>query len=309
MSASAQTLATDASLNQAPSAGASFPRGGLPRQDREKFPENVGSSWDINQEFIHHEVSSSVLYIPTRKAKSSAGKISIIESEFEYSYNLKLFDQLPVTVSFDNEYINIDSTAALDLPSHLVGLSAGLETTLPVFIFEKTYVNIGINPSFYSDGWNAKSSAFRMPTDIFVIYNHNDRLTLIGGVAVCPDFKKAVLPVIGCIYKPNDTWAIEMTSDASRISYSVHKKVDIFLEMTTPVGSEFEVTRDQRQGVVLEYNEMLAGAGIKYTANKFVQASLAVGGAFNRYIKYRDEDGKLSIKNGLYTECRVDILI
>jgi hypothetical protein len=54
---------------------------------------------------------------------------------------------------------------------------------------------------------------------------------------------------------------------------------------------------------------MLAGGGVKYKANKFIRASLLVGGAFNRYIKYRDEDGKVSIDNGLYTEFRVDVEI
>ncbi len=289
--------------------GESYPQGGLVREDREEFPEKVALRPGEGEEFIRHEVSSSVCYIPSKKAKSSPGKIGIIESELEYSYNLKLFGQLPVTISLDNEYIGIDDTVELELPSHLVGLSAGIEATLPFFNFEKTYINVGINPSFYSDGWNARTSAFRMPTDIFLIYNPKEQLTFIGGVAVCPDFKNVVLPIVGCIYKPNDKWAFEMTSDASNITYSANNKVDLFFEMTSPIGSEFEVKRGQRQGVVLEYNEMLAGGGIKYKANKFVQASLAVGGAFNRYIKYRDEGGKVSIENGLYTEFRVDVQI
>lgn len=299
-------LNTDAALMQEKAA---IPEGGLFRQDREKFPQQAARSIDEEEKFIRHEISSYVLYIPSRKAKSMAGKVSIIESEFEYSYNLKLFGQLPVTLSLANEYINIDKTVPLDLPAHLVGLSTGIETTLPFFGIDKTYISLGVNPSFYSDDWNFRSSAFRIPSDTYLIYTASDRLTLIAGVAVAPDFKNAVLPIIGCIYKPNDKWALEMTSDASNITYSLNNKVSLFFEMSSPIGSEYEVKRGERRGVVLDYNEMLAGAGVKYKANKFTQVSLLFGGAFNRYIRYRDEDGKVSIKNGLYTEFRLDIAI
>lgn len=276
-------------------------------RDKEKFLEDVAR--ELEEKDWRHEINSYLIYILSSKAKAGAGKVEIIESGFEYNYEFKLFGELPVTLSLENEYININDTVALELPSKLVGLSTGLETILPFFNFEKTYLNLGINPSFYADTYSFKTSAFRMPSDIFLIYNPKEQWVFIAGVAVCPDFKNAVLPIAGCIYKPNDKWAFEMTSDASNVTYSPNNKISLFLEVTNPIGSEFEVKRDQRQGVVLEYNEMLAGAGIKYRANKFIQASLLLGGAFNRYIKYRDEDGKVSIENSLYTEFRVDVEI
>ena len=39
-------------------------------------------------------------------------------------------------------------------------------------------------------------------------------------------------------------------------------------------------------------------------------SSLTAGSVFNRSIKYRDDSlGKVGIKNGLYTELRVDMVI
>jgi hypothetical protein len=276
-------------------------------RDKEEFLKGVGQ--ELEEKDWRHEINSYLLYIFPSNAKAKNGKVKIIESGLEYNYEFKLFGQLPLTFSLENEYININKTVDLELPSKLVGLSAGLEAILPFFNLEKTYLNLGVNPSFYADSYSFRTSAFRLPSEIFLIYKPKEQLTFIAGVAVCPDFKNSVLPVAGCIYKPNDKWLLEMTSDASNVTYSLNDRVSLFLEASNPIGSEFEVTRSGRNGVVLEYNEMLAGAGIKYKANKFIQASLLLGGAFNRYIKYRDEDGKVSIDNGLYTEFRVDIEI
>jgi len=61
---------------------------------------------------------------------------------------------------------------------------------------------------------------------------------------------------------------------------------------------------------VLEYNEMHLGTGVKYQVNKNIQSSISGGFIFNRSIKYKDDDlGKVSLKNGLYTELRVNISI
>jgi hypothetical protein len=276
-------------------------------KNKERFLEDI--SQEKKENSWGHQINSYLLYIFPTDAKAGNGKIKIIESGLEYNYEFKLFSQLPLTFSLENEYININNTTPLDLPSKLISLNAGLEAILPFFNFEKTYLNLGINPSFYTDNYSFRTSAFRLPSDIFLIYKPKEQLTFIAGVAVCPDFKNSILPIGGCIYKPNDKWALEMTSDASNVTYSLNNKIDLFFEMDNPIGSEFEVTRSGRQGVVLEYNEMLAGGGVKYKANKFIRASLLVGGAFNRYIKYRDEDGKVSIDNGLYTEFRVDVEI
>jgi len=62
--------------------------------------------------------------------------------------------------------------------------------------------------------------------------------------------------------------------------------------------------------VVLEYNEMHLGTGVKYQVNKYIQSSISAGYIFNRSIKYREDNlGKVSLKDGLYTELRVNISI
>src|SRR5580704_16506391 len=70
-------------------------------------------------------------YVPSRSAQEQSGKVGIIESEFEYAYQLKAFDKLPVKFSIGSQYIGINNSTAVKLPAHLTAATAGIETTLP----------------------------------------------------------------------------------------------------------------------------------------------------------------------------------
>ncbi|MDD5255716.1 MAG: hypothetical protein PHR11_06675, partial [Candidatus Omnitrophica bacterium] len=143
-------------------------------------------------------------YEPARSAKASEGDVELFESGAEVSLEKKFFGRLPVTFSVASEYMGIDETTTLGLPSHLTGVSFDAETTLPFSLVDKTYLRVGITPSFYGDDWDYGSSAFRIPVRAFLIHLPNERLTLLAGVAVYPDYENEVMPILGFIYKPND---------------------------------------------------------------------------------------------------------
>lgn len=253
-------------------------------------------------------VDAYIRYAPGRKAKSQAGKLSLIDAQAEYSYAFKLFGQLPIELNLDQQEISLDNTTVVKLPAHLIGLSAGVEATLP-FFFDKTYLRLALNPSFFADSWVFHTSSFRMPVQSFVIYQPDVKWTFIAGVAVSMDFENEVLPILGFIYKPNERLTFNIIPRRPDISYRLNNKVTLFAEGDMVAG-EFEVSQDNRRGVVLDYNEIHLGGGIRYKVNKFIQTSLSAGGMFNRSIKYRQDSlGKVSIKNGLYTEFRAEIAI
>jgi hypothetical protein len=148
-----------------------------------------------------------------------------------------------------------------------------------------------------------------MPVNSFLIYAPSEKLTIIGGIAVFPDFKEKVFPIFGFVYKPNEKIIFNITSENPSIAYSPNEKITFFGEIRTPLGGEFEVTRQNRGGVVLMYNDTRIGAGAEYNFNKSVSASVSLGGTFGRYFKYRDEDGKVSMKNGLYSKFSIDVIM
>lgn len=257
--------------------------------------------------FSQTEIDSYLRYIPSRSVDAMSGKIEIMESSSEYRYELKAFDKLPVKFSFDTQYIGIEDTVEVELPAHLIGLTTDIETTLPFFKFSHTYFRLGISPAFYADDTSFTASAFRLPTRYFLIHQPNSKWTFLAGVAVYPDYEFEVLPILGFIYKPNRKLTFNIIPKRPDISYLLNERVTLFAEGGAAFNKEFEVKRDNSKNVVLRYQEGRIGSGIKYKFNKYIQSSLSIGGVFNRTLKYRDNLGKVNIKDGIYTEFRLEI--
>jgi hypothetical protein len=255
------------------------------------------------------KIDSYFRYMPSRSVDAQSGKVEIMEADSECSYGFKAFDKLPFKLSLDNTYIGIENTTGVKLPAHLVGLTTDIETTLPIFNVDKTYLSLGVSPSFYGDDWGFRSSGFRIPSRVFFIHQPTEKWTFLLGVAFYPDFENEVLPILGFIYKPNDKLTFEITPKRPNISYIFNDKITLFGEGGSSFG-EFEVTKDNLKNVVLRYRQTHLGAGIKYKVNKFIESSLSCGGIFGRSLKYRDNSlGEVDIKNGVYTELRLEIKI
>jgi len=269
----------------------------------------LGEKENLRESLNKQEVESYLTFLPSTRTKDENSHIQIIESEFDYSYEYKLFEKIPVTFSLTSEYIDIKENSSLDLPSHLIGLSTGVDVVLPFFNLDKTYINLGVSPSIYRDDWRFETSSFRMPVNTFLIYKPDEKWVFVGGLAFLPDYKDKFFPVAGFVYKPDEKWVFNITTDDPSIAYSPNDKLTIFTQMELPLGAEFEVKQGNNKNVVLIYNDMRVGLGVGYKINKFVSVTLAGGGVFDRYIRYRDVDGKLSIKNGGYAEFSVDIQI
>ncbi|MBI4707442.1 MAG: hypothetical protein HY761_05900 [Candidatus Omnitrophica bacterium] len=249
-------------------------------------------------------------YYPTTKVHNQPGKVGIIDTGAEYDLDFKLFNKLPIELSLVHTYIGLNNSTEVYLPQHLIGMQFGIETTLPFFWFEKTYFRVALNPSYYTDTWAFRSAAFRMPVQTFAIYQPNEKWTFVLGVATFPDYETPVLPIAGFIYKPNEKWTFDLVPSRPNISYAFNNKWTVYAEGGTNFTSEFLVNKDpQHQHAKLCYDEVHVGGGLKFTLNKYFQASVAAGGSFNRKLQYTDSLGKVSLKNGYYTELRIQAQI
>jgi len=261
---------------------------------------------DKTRDDFNNEFDSYVRYSASRSIKADSGKVGIIKSESEYSHELKLFEQLPVKLSLGYQYIGINDTVKLKLPAHLTGVTTDIETTLPLFSLSKTYLRLGVSPSFYGDNWDFNSSNFRIPSRYIIIYKPNEKWTFLCGVAVYPTYENPVFAIGGFIYKPNDKLVFNIVPNRPNVAYSVNERITLFTEGDLYV-EEFRVSRGDPKDVVLRYAEARLGSGIKFKINDSIYSSFSAGSLFNHYLRYRDSQGKVGIKNGLYTEFRVEV--
>lgn len=268
---------------------------------------STSSAADTSRDNLNQKIDSYYRFLPIHSVNAMGGKIEIQEVESEYSYELEAFGKLPVKLSLNTQYIGIEDTVEVELPAHLTGIATDLETTLSFFSLPKTYFRIGLSPSFYTDDWNFAASSFRFPSRYIAIYKPDRRWTFIAGLAIYPDFENEVLPVLGFIYKPNERLTFNIVPKRPNVSYMLNERATLFLEGGSAFNSEFEVTRNNSENLVLRYRQTRAGTGINFKLNKYIQASVSFGAVFNRSLRYRDGQGKVVIKDSVYTEARLQI--
>ncbi len=256
-------------------------------------------------EELPREIDTFVRFIPKQDARGLAGSVGVNHSEFEYSHNFKVFGKLPVQLGIGSEYIGINNSTEVFLPAHLTSIVFDAEATLPFFNLKNTYFRFGVTPSFPTDDWRVTASAFRIPSRYFLIYQPNPKLTLIAGVAVYPSEENEVGPIAGLIYQYSDKLLFNLIPPRPTVVYSINDKLDIFAEGGFN-GSEFQVEKEGYKSAILAYNEIHLGGGLKYALTKFIDLSVSAGGMFDRSLKYRDSLGKVTLKDGLYTEVRLE---
>lgn len=275
----------------------------------QNYRQELGKKITVEEEYFPRELDAYARFMPLTGAKSQSGKVGLVTSASEYNYKIKAFGKIPVEFGVAAKYIGIDNTTAVKLPGRLTAFGLGLETTLPFFNLNKTYFTIGVTPSFFTDNWNFRSESFHLLQHYFMIYQPNQNLTLICGLDYAPGFKPPVSPIIGVIYKPTDRLTFNLIPANPEISYVLNDQWTVFAQGSY-IGDEYKVTQNNLKDVVLNYNEIRAGAGIKYSLNKDIEGSLAAGSVFNRLIEYRQDSlGKVSLKPGFYSEFRLNIAI
>ncbi|MGD0337051.1 MAG: hypothetical protein ABSB18_08165 [Candidatus Omnitrophota bacterium] len=266
------------------------------------------ASWTEEKEYTFKS-DSYFQYTPAESAEVTSGKVGLMKAASEYEYTYKVGGKLPVKLSVGSGYIGISNTTPVELPAHLVAVTTDIETTFPFFNANNTYLRLGVSPSFYGDDWSLPTSSFRIPFRSYLIYMPNEKWTYILGVAVYPDFKYNVLPIVGFVYKPNKRLVFNIVPTRPNITYALTEKLAIFGETGAALDNEFEVTKDNLKNVILRYNEKYVGMGLQYDLNKYIRASFSTGFAFNRRLTYDDELGKVQVKDAIYSQIRIQIVI
>jgi len=253
------------------------------------------------------ESESYVRHMPSARQENGSGGITIVESGTEQTLELKTFENLPVTLSINTQYVGMNEATDLHFPGYLTTAGVDIETTVPLLEVDKTFLRLGVNPTFYSDTWDFSADSLRIPLRSMLIYQPDDTLALLSGVAFYSDFENKFYPILGFIYKPNDRLTLNITSEDPRITYTLNSKTDLFVEGSAWLDEEFNTTRDRVKNAVLEYREISYGGGVEHKFNEHLAVSFSVGGVTNRVIKYKNSPDVIKIADGFYTELKFDI--
>lgn len=280
-----------------------------PAVTAQEYRQELRKTIVVEEESFAHNLDSYVRFMPLTGAKSQSGKVGLTAAASEYNYKMKAFGELPLEFALITKYIGINNSTVVALPSKLTTVSLGAQATLPFFNFDKAYFTVALAPSFFTDNWNFRSDSFHLLQRYFMIYQPNDKMTFILGASYEPGFRPAVFPIAGMIYRPNDRLTFNLIGSNPEIDYALNEKWTLFMEGEY-LCEEYKVAQNNLRNAVLNYNEIRAGGGLKYSLNKHIEGTLAVGGVFNHSIEYRQDSlGKVALENGFYSEFRLSIVM
>ncbi len=236
------------------------------------------------------------------------GNIRVNQSDFELTYDDKAFDVLPVVFEFDYKHFDINENLPVNLPSHLEGrkFRVGTKFPLPFTASDEYFMGVDLMPSWYTDDWTWENSAFRLPFRTYFIYKPSETFVFVVGTTVDVNSDNPVTPIIGINYQPNERWDIHLASSNPTISYKLNDYWSFFAEYDATLD-EYEVTRAGQKGVVLKVREATLGAGVKYTIEKWLEASLSSGSSMARRFAYRDNVGKVDVDSAPYLKARLSV--
>ena len=273
------------------------------------YRQQLGKPVVVQEEQFTQELDTYVRFMPLTGSDAQSGKIGLVTSASEYNYQIKAFDKLPIEFAVISKYIGINNSTAVKLPAKLTSVGFGAEATFPFFNLDKTYFTAGIAPAFFSDNWKFNSSTFSLQQRYFLIYQPNEKLTLVSGIEYSPGFRPSVSPLVGLIYRPNDRLTFNLIPDNPEISYDLNNKWTAFLQGNN-TSEQYKVKQGGLKNAVLNYEEMRLGAGLRCAADKHIKTSLSAGTVFNRSIKYKQDSlGKVAPNSGFYSEFRLDIVM
>ena len=255
------------------------------------------------------EVNTAALlesrYITESDVEAQSGQLSISETKFSFNHEFKLGNGMPVSLSLMNKHTDINSDVSVYLPSNLVARSLGLGVKFPAPFTESEnyFVGLDISPSMYTD---TSSSAFRLPGRAYLIYKRDENFIVIGGISIRPNFDTKVLPLVGFIYRPNEQWEFNFSSDNPHIQYNLTEKTKILLEADI-VNDEYEVEHNGAKGQGLFYRELSTGLGVQHQFTQSVSGMISAGCVFSRLLRYEDDNGKVQPDAGMYIKARMSI--
>ncbi len=269
----------------------------------------VVTAWTVGASA--QEVSLGSRLMPAVTLDDQPGSIGFNEQGFEYAHDVKAFGRLPLEFSLATRRIGIDDrgiVSTVPLSSQLTAVQVGVEGTVPLGSLPHTYLRAKVMPSCNTDNWSYRASAVRVPVHIYGIYQPNDQWTWVAGIAIYRDYKERFFPIVGFIYKPNDRLTVSLVPDRPEISYALTKRLSVFGEGGASY-EEYDVRKGDFRDVVLRYRETHLGGGVTVKLTSRISASVSSGYMFDRYLEYGDSRGKFNVKNGAYTEGRMEIAL
>jgi len=222
----------------------------------------------------------SLGYLPPADLHGVPASVGISDYRFRLARNLKIDNELTLTLGGGYGLKHLDAPANAILPQDLHSIY--LEAGATYRINEKSFVTLKLYPGLNSDFNDIANDDLRLPMLLLGGHAFNSGITLVGGFAYRLGYHAAVLiPVIGISYQPNDKWRVDLIAPRPGVTYSASRQVRLFIAGDF-ASDEYELHDSSLGARVIRYRDYKAIGGVEYLPQPAIKLTGALGYAFER---------------------------
>lgn len=252
------------------------------------------------------QASAEAGWLPASSIHGSGGNVTMEDTKFGFVRRFKITPRIVLSTGLRYSLQNIEAPDSARLPESLQALS---------FSFGGDYrltdhftLGISISPGLSSD-FNAVSAGdIRAPVALMARYQPSRELTFQGGVGYTSGSHGIpVMPMIGLLYKPSETWGFALGVPRTGVSYKPRRDVECHLGAELG-GGEYQLHDASLGANEIRYSDIKGVAGVDVSLLPFVKLGIYGGYSFDRkFVFYGGSRNDVHVDNAPFGKVEIKV--
>ena len=246
-----------------------------------------GPSSDFNAE-ISYSVPSTV-----SRGNTKLGDIDALQSHIGYQLRLGSPTNLQWSVGFDWQRYGFGVPSGSPIPNTLQAFAFTLGINWP--FAEKWNFRLQVAPGVYSDFHDFSSGDINAPVTAALTYSVNPKLQIIGQFNADARREFPIVAFVGARWQFAEKWTMLALFPRPRVEYQATDALALyagggFYGGAFRVAENFGRTHGQSNldGQIVNYREIRAGAGLRYSLGRRLSGELEGGWMIDRRFHFDD---------------------
>lgn len=232
------------------------------------------------------DASASITLLPGSNLHATNLDAAMEDYRLKLARNLKINDQLTLSIGGGYGLKHIDAPVAAHLPADLHALT--LELGGSYRISSKSFVSLKASPGLYSDFDGSGGNETRMPLLLLGGYSFDNGFSTVAGFMYRFGYhSNRFIPAFGFSYQPNAQWRFDAVAPRPAVTYTASRQLKFFVAGDF-ASDEYGINGKTYHADVIKYSDYKLSGGVTYLPVPPVRISMAAGYAFDRQFSFYD---------------------
>ncbi|NVN99966.1 MAG: hypothetical protein HXX17_11630 [Geobacteraceae bacterium] len=252
------------------------------------------------------QASAEAGWLPASSIHGSSGNVTMEDVKFGFVRRFKITPRLALSTGLRYSLQNLEAPDSVRLPESLQALSVSFGGDYR--LTDHLTMGISISPGLSSDFKTVSTSDIRVPLALIARYQPSRELTFQGGVGYTSGSHGVpVMPMIGLLYKPSETWSFALGFPRTGVSYKPRRDVECHLGAELG-GGEYQLHDASLGADVIRYSDIRGVAGIDVSLLPFIKLGIYGGYSFDRkFVFYGGSRDDVHVDNAPFGKVEIKV--